>query len=249
MKDPAFSLPAYLEILDEFRAAGYRATSFTSGPPVGRQLLLRHDVDVSLGRANDLAQAERDADWNATYYVLVTSDLYNVHSSSSRSLLRSILSAGHEIGLHFDATVYGGADEANYPMLEAAAWRECAVLSDILGTSVASISFHRPVNFLQGLEGTFAGLPHAYQPCFFKDVEYCSDSDGAWNHGHPLSRQAIKTGQPMQFLTHPVWWIAEPNSSGPGKVDALLIERTEWLRSELARNIKSYAAYLKAFGR
>jgi hypothetical protein len=203
-------------------------------------------VDVSLELASKLANAERQAGWCATYYVLVTSDLYNIHSASSRSLLRSILDAGHEIGLHFDATVHADADEAHYAELEAAARRECVVLGDIIETPVESISFHRPVRFLQGLDGSFAGLPHAYQPHFFRDVEYCSDSDGAWNYGHPLDRQSIKTGQPMQLLTHPVWWTAEPGLSTPDKVDALLRRRTAWLRSELARNIKSYAAHLKA---
>ena len=246
--DPSFSLPAYLDILAELRAAGYRAAGFTSGPPVGRQVLLRHDVDVSLEHARALGQAERDAGWRSTYYVLLTSDLYNVHSASSRSLLRSILDAGHEIGLHFDATVYAVADEANFAVLEEAARRECAVLGDIIGTPIESISFHRPVQFLQGLERTFASLPHAYQSHFFQDVDYCSDSDGAWNHGHPLDRQSIKTGQPMQLLTHPVWWIAEHGVSAPDKVDAFLDQRTSWLRSELARNIKSYAAHLKTPG-
>ena len=43
----------------------------------------------------------------STYYILMTSDLYNPISMTSQKLIKRMSEEGFEIGLHFDPTVYG----------------------------------------------------------------------------------------------------------------------------------------------
>ncbi|MBT3172708.1 MAG: hypothetical protein HN333_14900, partial [Rhodospirillaceae bacterium] len=82
----------------------------------------------------------------------------------------------------------------------------------MLGRSVPMISFHRPAPALQGREGRIAGRMHAYEPRFFREIGYCSDSRGAWRHGHPLDHAAVVKGKALQLLIHPLWWITPPGT-------------------------------------
>ena len=232
---PDFSPAAYRALLDALSGLGYTPASFTDGAVEGRRIILRHDVDVSLERAASIAQIERNAGWTATYYVMVSTDLYNLGSAAERAHLARIASAGHEIGLHFDVTVLG---DVGRDALEAAARAECDWLASVTGKAVTSLSFHRPAPFLQGMEGNFAGLPHSYQPRFFTAIDYCSDSGGSWRNGHPLDRDAIANGQPMQLLTHPIWWTGEAYENVDSKLEEMLAERVQSVRAELWRNIK-----------
>jgi len=239
-----FSPDAYRSLLRALGERGYRPGRFDGAAIKGRTILLRHDIDLSIDAALSIARIEADEGWTSTYYVLVSSDLYNPASASSRTSLRAICDLGHEIGLHFDASVHDqpGSDELDIAQLENAAESECAALSNAIGRDVASISFHRPVPQLQGLDADFAGRPHSYQPRYFSEIEYCSDSGGQWRHGHPLERASIAAGEPMQLLTHPVWW-SRAGTNIPDKVEAALQRLTAHSEADAARNIIPYAEY------
>ena len=55
----AFDLAHYAELLDAARAGGYRFAHFDQ-PPRRGDLLLRHDVDLSLDAALRMAELEAD---------------------------------------------------------------------------------------------------------------------------------------------------------------------------------------------
>lgn len=74
------------------------------------------------------------------------------------------------------------------------------------------LSFHRPARAWIDNPAELAGMAHTYQPRFFSDIGYCSDSRGGWHHGPPLDHDAVKAGRALQLLTHPIWWVAEGRS-------------------------------------
>jgi hypothetical protein len=197
-----FTLVGYGKLLKDLLGLGYRVCRFADVRIKAPDLILRHDIDMSMSAACEMAEFEADLDISSTYFVLVRSPLYNLLAEENARCLQKIISLGHEVGLHFDAAMYdGGIDELNR-----AADAECAILERFLGKPIEIISLHRPQPVLLGYEKPIAGRLHSYQPKFFLDIGYCSDSNGGWHHGFPLDQSAVDERRALQLLTHPIWW-------------------------------------------
>lgn len=231
-----FTSAGYAALLAAFRARGYEARGYDDADPARRHLILRHDLDMSLEAALPIAALEAEAGVKATYFVLLRTEMYNAQSAASARALSAIARQGHAIGLHLDASLYADDDTA----LEAAAAAECAILEQILARPVAVISFHRPAPRLRGRAGRLAGRRHAYEPRFFAEMGYCSDSRGAWHHGHPLDHPAGAAGRALQLLTHPIWWQDGIGATVQERLDRFAHGRYELLRAELGRNCETY---------
>lgn len=225
-----FSLDAYGLLLAELTGRGYSVVGFDAVEAASRHLVLRHDVDVSLSLAVELAEAEHALGYASHYFVLVTCEQYNPASQAGRRALARIASLGHRIGLHFDAALDGA--EA----LEERAASEARYLSALAGAPVSMLSFHRPAEAWIGNPASLAGLPHSYQPRYFSDIGYCSDSRGGWWHGAPLAHDAVVSGTALQLLTHPAWWVDSGRSPGERLEDHLNRRRGE-LERDLKANI------------
>ncbi len=234
-----FSIPGYRSLLVEFEERGYRSVSFFDVDVGQRHLLLRHDIDMSIPAALEIARLETCLGCQASYFVLLGSELYNVLAPDSIRGLRELLALGHEVGLHFDATAYEGA-EAD---LEAAAERECDILEQSLGVQVRMISFHRPAERFLGMAERIAGRLHSYMPRFFSEIGYCSDSRGAWRSGKPLEHPAVRGGRALQLLTHPIWWVSR-GTTPVAKLNGFLNDRLDRLKRELGSNCEPYRDYL-----
>lgn len=227
-----FSRGAYAELLSELKQRGYRDIARLEDlVPENPVVFLRHDVDLDLDRALSIAEVEANAGMRATYYVLVSTQVYNVASAPARRALGRLAALGHAIGLHFDASQYPETERA---ALDAHARRECEILADLGAAPVASISFHRPAPELIGLAESFAGRPHTYEPRFFDAVAYVSDSSGGFFQGHPLDHPAIAAGRALQLLTHPIWWAGNELANAASAIDKLRVERQAALDAVLA---------------
>lgn len=237
-----FSLAAYSALLLALRERGYRDVEFKDADPSAPHLVLRHDVDMTLDSAARMAEVEAEIGMRADYFVLLRSDLYNPLSPFGEGFIRRILGLGHRIGLHFDASLYPELDQAGLDRMCAA---ECALLESWFGISVRMVSFHRPAPAFLGLEREIGGRGHTYQPRYFSEIVYCSDSRGGWHHGHPLEKVQAASGRALQLLTHPVWWDSEGRETPVQRLDRLAAERHDRYRSELARNCQPYAEALK----
>jgi hypothetical protein len=237
MAQTDFSLASYGALLDELASRSYKVVGFEEADPAERHLVLRHDLDLSVEAALPMAEIEADRNLSASYFVLLRSTLYNPFTASALAALKRLGALGHDIGLHLDASLYG--DEPN--VLDRAAERECTALEALLGLRVGMISFHRPAPALQGREGTVGGRRHAYEPRFFRDMGYCSDSRGAWHHGHPLDHPAVSAGRALQLLTHPIWWVSE-ETAPEACLDRWLEARADILDEALAENIALHRA-------
>lgn len=222
-----------------FADLGYGVVDYVDADPQRPHLILRHDVDVSLEHALAMARCEADLSLRSTYFVLLRSPLYNPMDGRSEAILREIQALGHAVGLHFDATLYPDAD-----ILSSAVEKECAILESLIDAPVSVVSFHRPARHLFDYKDTLGGRIHAYQPRYFTEMGYCSDSRGAWYHGAPLDHPVIAAKKAMQLVTHPIWWDATPGHTVQQKLTQLVARRDRAYREALAENITPYRELL-----
>jgi hypothetical protein len=226
----------YEELLLALMELGYRACSLEQIDRKGRSLFVRHDVDLCPERALQLARREHAIGISATYYFLVTTSLYNVASAQSREICADLLAMGHRIGLHFDAAAFGACPDE----LEQQARIECTILEAVTGVPVDSISFHRPAREFLNRPGRLAGRRHTYEPEFFSEIGYVSDSNGGWHHGHPLDHPSINAGTALQLLTHPIWWCHSERLSAAATVHQFRSERISGMTKSLKDTVKAY---------
>ena len=186
-----FTLDGYCALLDSFEERGYRARGFADTDSDRLHLIpsprSRH---VDPGGAADRRYSKRRAACAAHYFVLMRTEMYNPWSARGRSDLLALADLGHRIGLHFDAALYPN----DLASLDEACRRESDALEQLLGRAVEMVSLHRPPKTLLGLDKTLGERTHCYQPRWFEHIGYCSDSRGAWGHGHPLCHAAVTAG-------------------------------------------------------
>lgn len=104
-----FTYDAYRNLVKLLREHHYNITDYYNYKKVKYPCILRHDIDESPAQALQLAKVEAKMEVYSNYFVLLTSDYYNVFSGDNRSVLREIASMGHTVGLHFDEVTYFGA--------------------------------------------------------------------------------------------------------------------------------------------
>ena len=235
-----FTPKAYGELIAAFLTRGYRAVGFAEARADGPDLILRHDIDMSISAATAMAGIETALGVRAAYFVLLRSEIYNPFAPDNARALKRLCEQGHEVGLHFDASLYDNNGDGDAIALEMAAETECGLLATLLERPVETISFHRPAETLQGRAGAFAGRRHAYEPVFFNQMGYCSDSRGGWHYGHPLDHEAVAAKRGFQLLPHPIWWTADPYRGPVERLDSFRAERDAKLAAALAANCEPY---------
>lgn len=241
--DADFSEHAYAQLLLGFKAADYRFESFDDlAVPERCVVILRHDVDVDLDSALVIAKLERSLGVESTFFFLMTSDLYNVQGAHGRRTVRQISELGHSIGLHFDPTIYGNSNDGELAeQLEV----EREALARLCGSSVDVFSLHKPGPSVEALRGSLPGMTNAYDPRFFEDIGYVSDSMGWWRYGHPFSQAFFKQGTMGQVVTHPVWWTSRRFEHPANRLERLLEFRAVQGRAWLAETVGPYEAWLR----
>ena len=172
-----------------------------------RPCILRHDVDFSLRRALEMARFEASLDLepavNSTYFVLLNSEFYNPASPQSRGILAELGALGHQVGLHFDTTVYG--DDLTPRIFSEKVQEEAARLSCLAGVEIRSMSMHRPSQALLAADLTIPGIVNTYSDFYFRQFKYISDSDLFWRED-PQTVITSSEVERLQLLTHPIWY-------------------------------------------
>ncbi len=231
-----FAPSDYEALLATMLRYGYEPVRLNAIDPAKRHMFLRHDVDLCIERALQIAKREAGMGIFSTFYFLLSTRFYNLASSRGRNVLREIVRAGHDVGLHFDVTQYDGSIDE----IEQHAVEECAVLSRLSGVDVTSLSFHRPARDVLNRSGKYAGRRHTYEPAFFSEIAYVSDSNGGWHHGHPTCHSAIANGTAIQLLTHPIWWCDPSASASVDLVRHFRDERISELTDDLMATVSAY---------
>lgn len=178
-----FTAAHYGELIEAARAGGYRFAFFDRAPAKG-DLLLRHDVDLSLEAALELARLEADAGAAATYLLMTESIFYNLASAVGRAAIAELRRLGHRVGLH-----------AVWPRAE---------LDERFDPVVA---WHNPDP--EYMRAPLEGAVNVMQEGFFDPATYRSDSNRRWRSGCPHEPLAAGEFAWLQLLTHPEIWIYE----------------------------------------
>lgn len=169
-----------------------------------RFVLWRHDCDYSLNRASCLAHIEQEEGVVSTFFLNPHCEFYNPFEKSQAELVKSIIEAGHDIGLHFDASFYNISVENQ---LDNHVANEALLLKQMFGVMPVAFSFHNPTSFLLTCEKeAYGGLLNCYSKRFKTGIPYCSDSNGYWRFRR--LRDVLESAQDLylQVLTHPGWW-------------------------------------------
>lgn len=233
-----FTLTAYRSLLEELQQRGYRGVGYDTVASDQPDLILRHDIDFWPEAALPVAAVERDLGLQADYFFLVTCPLYNPAAPSVRAVFAQLIGMGHRIGLHFDAALYPDDPDS----LNLAAAREAALLEDCCGKPVEMVSFHRPSPSLHGSAAPIAGRPHAYQPRYFREIGYCSDSRGIWRFGPPLTQDAVANGRALQLLTHPIWWATNCGGDREAALQQFAAAKGHDVQAALEATITGYSS-------
>ncbi len=197
-----FTYTAYRELISLLKQKDYQFCGYFDYADKDKCVIMRHDIDNSVEQAVRLAEVEREEGISATYFVLLKTDFYNPASKRVNDSLQAIRNMGHEIGLHFDETVYEGCSPEAMPEIIR---KEANILSDICGFPIRSFSMHRPnqVTLEKSLE--VSGLVNSYGEEFFHRFKYLSDSRRNWRE--PVM-DIVRSGEYSQLhiLTHAFWY-------------------------------------------
>ena len=198
-----FTYKSYEELIDKLHAQGYAFSSYSNWKETSKCVIMRHDIDYDIEKACRLALLEKQKQIVSTYFVLVTSDFYNIFSARNTELLHVISSCGHEIGLHFDEIRY--PDLQTIDELRDKIIQESMILSIVTGHSVDVVSMHRPSQMMLDSNLTIPGIINSYGDVFFKEFKYVSDSRRRWRE--PIEEIiASKEYNRLHILTHAFWY-------------------------------------------
>ena len=184
----SFDLEHYRELLDAAKAGGYRFARFYEEPERG-DLVLRHDVDLSLHAAVVMAEVEAEAGAQATYLLMTESVFYNLASSEGSAAITRLRELGHAVGLH-----------AMYPNV---------ALDERFDPVV---SWHNPKP--EYMSEPIAGAVNAYAEPYFSPQTYRSDSNQRWRAGCPHEELRASAFPWLQVLIHPEIWVYPGETMG-----------------------------------
>lgn len=200
-----FTVNGYVQLLDLLKNKGFEFCLYNELEGKKKTVILRHDIDFTLEKAAEMAVVEKELGVKSTYFVLLSTDFYNVFSKNSYNKLIQIAKLGHELGLHFDETRY---DFHSLEELKGKVENEVEILSKLLDMDIKVISMHRPSKFTLNNDIQFERLINSYSSKFFKDMKYLSDSRMNWRE-NPIN--VIESGryERLHILTHPFWYSSE----------------------------------------
>jgi len=184
----AFDLGHYRELLAAARQGGYRFAHFGGDPEPG-DLFLRHDIDLSLAAAVEMAELETELEVRTTYLLMTESVFYNLASEEGVAAIRRLRKLGHGVGLH-----------AVHPNV---------VLDERFDPVV---SWHNPRPEYMAEE--IPGAANAYGTRYFTPENYRSDSNQHWRAGCPHDDLRAGSFPWLQILIHPEIWVYPGDTMG-----------------------------------
>lgn len=208
-----FSYKAFSDLIDLLKKKGYIFSSYHNYKEKEKCVIFRHDVDSSIEKALELAKIERLKDIKSTYFMLLSTNFYNIFSKDSYRMLSEIIDLGHEIGLHFDETRYEIKSNEEFKLHVE---NEIKVLEILFKKPIRSVSMHRPSKWVLDNDIVFDNIVNSYSNDFFKSFKYVSDSRMNWREDVV---KIIKSDEykKLHILTHPFWY-AENNESMKDKL-------------------------------
>ncbi|AVQ22383.1 hypothetical protein LDK18_08475 [Fusobacterium nucleatum subsp. nucleatum ATCC 23726] len=196
-----FTYEAYKNMILNLKNNKYKIVGYNNDFE-GKTVILRHDVDFSLEKALDIAKLENQLEVFSTFFILLSTDFYNINSIKSLEILKNIIRLGGKIGLHFDEKKYLIDEKNDYIKYIS---YELEIISTILEFPIDIVSMHRPSqNFLE-MNLEIPNVTNSYQKKFFTEFKYVSDSRMHWRENIEEIISSKKY-QNLHILTHPFWY-------------------------------------------
>lgn len=169
-------------------------------------IILRHDVDISLSSALKMAKIEKNLGIKSTFFILFQAELYNPFSTDSTSTIKEILKMGHHLGLHFDSSfiIKNKLDPSETIK------KEIEIMEQHYNTEIKVISPHDPGVSMKLSLKLPKGVFNAFSEPFIKNRKYLSDSVQNWREG--CFCQHFENYDRLQVLVHPIWWSTDAKS-------------------------------------
>jgi hypothetical protein len=193
----SWNLDSYGALLDAAR--GYRFVHFDHEPQDG-EIFLRHDVDLSLAAAVQMAELEAKHGVSATYFLMTRSVFYNLASAEGERTVERLRELGHSVGLH-----------AVHPHI------------DLDGRFDPVLAWHNPDP--EFMNAPIEGLVNVMSPPWFDRAHYRSDSNQHWRSGDPTPVLAAREYDWLQLLTHPEIWAFDGATMRETMESMLAVER------------------------
>ena len=204
-----FSLAHYRELLNAAKTGGYRFAGFDDEPHPG-DLILRHDVDLSLEAAVAMAEVEAEAGAWSTWFMMTRSVFYNLASKEGVRALTRLHELGGRVAHH-------------------AVWPDV----DLDPRFERVVAWHNPDPEYMG--APIDGAVNVMTAPWFDPEHYRSDSNQGWRHGCPHEALARGELEWLQLLTHPEIWAYDGATMGQTMrsfLDADRAARLEHLRAD-----------------
>jgi hypothetical protein len=181
-----FSLDHYRELLEAAKSGGYRFAGFDR-PPERGDLVIRHDVDLSLDAALRMAEVEADAGAWSTWFLMTRSVFYNLASEDGARAIARLRELGGRVAHH-----------AIWPHVD---------LDDRFEPVVA---WHNPD--LAYVADPIDGATNAMAPPFYAPDAFRSDSNQRWGHrglDHGCPHGELTRGELewLHVVIHPAIWV------------------------------------------
>ncbi|HEX5585507.1 hypothetical protein [Gaiella sp.] len=183
-----FTVRHYREILRAAKEGGYRFATFDR-PPENGDLLVRHDVDLSLDAAVEMAELEAAEGAVTTYLLMTRSVFYNLASREGEHAIERLRALGHRVGLH---AVYPDARlDARFDPV---------------------VAWHNPDPTY--MSAPIEGAVNPMEDVHFDPETYRSDSNQRWRSGCP--HEGLRSGgfPRLQLLIHPEIWVYPGDTMG-----------------------------------
>lgn len=224
--EPEFSHAGYAQMLEQLLALGYDLHPASMvGQVGGRVVFLRHDIDLHVAGARDMAAIEEQYDARSTWYVLMDGH-YNPLHPAAHDELWSLKEAGHTLGLHYDCANVKTAAQLD---------RQFTAFS-LAFEWPTSLTMHRPSSGHTDLFQGYRLNPHR------AGIFYVSDSRREWTQPY-LSQLLSGEHDQAMLCTHHEHWTSPAGTARFDHFDrhtsrqaraivdeALADERDAWIR-------------------
>ena len=197
-----FTYVGYLELINLLKEKNYQFCNYFNYEDYDKSVILRHDIDNLLNKALEMARLEYENNIISTFFVLLSTDFYNVFSKKSNKILKEIISLGHHIGLHFDGNKY---EILNAKELEYWVERESEILGYAIDKEIKVVSMHRPSKWIVENNIQFERIINSYSKKFLLDFKYLSDSRMHWRED-VLGIIVNEKYNRLHILTHSFWY-------------------------------------------
>ena len=186
--------------------------------------LLRHDIDYETDKIYSIAKIEYDLGIKSTYFYQTCAWEYNSRQKETVKIAKELSKMGHHLGVHLDISWY---EDISIEKISTYFLKEKKLLEDILDVKLIDIfSYHNPhklKNFI--LDKITPGVRNTYEPLFFSEIKYLSDSQG-WYEGCVCKIFNESKYDKIQLLTHPYIWDENPEINFTHDIAKMISDKT-----------------------